>query len=317
MVSRRGFFAGALAVGAASTFASECGRGVRTPAAGCGRQKGALNLSLQWWTIPGKEIAAKLDYLESHGYAGVEIPADNAWIRENIASLGKALAGRTLRLGPACGWSDLAMASREKRDAEVARLGEIIDAIGPLKSAGLIVCPARDKPELSAPDLRRDFVENTGRRLAARAAKAGTKILLEPLRRNETPFLRQVPDGAKMAQEIGAGAQVMADIWHMAGEESDLYGAMLCARGWLGHVHIASLRNRRIPGLDGAADDYVEAFRGLQAIGYEGLVSLEGGFPKNAAGKWMKADEPEATVLLDKMCVFLREQWARAADFQG
>ena len=40
-------------------------------------------------------------------------------------------------------------------------------------------------------------------------------IVLDPLRRNETPFLRQVADGARMAADIGPGATVMGDSWHM------------------------------------------------------------------------------------------------------
>ena len=51
-------------------------------------------------------------------------------------------------------------------------------------------------------ELREDFVTNTGKRLAEKAAKCGTSIVLEPLQRKETPFLRQVSDAAKMAQAI-------------------------------------------------------------------------------------------------------------------
>jgi sugar phosphate isomerase/epimerase len=284
--------------------------------AACNKAK--LNLALQWWRIPGKgDINSKLDYLESHGYQGVEIPANIDWLHKNASKLADSLKNRKLILGPACGGSDLSMADPEKRNREVARLCEIIEAIGAIGSSGLIVCPARGRPELSAKDLRNDFVTNTGKRLAECAVKNKTVIMLEPLRRNETPFLRQVPDGAKMAQEIGPGATVMADFWHMAGEESDMMGAMLCARGILSHVHIASLRNRRVPGTDGDADNYVDGFRGMKMLGYNGLVSFEGGLPpkgKDAKGKliWLNNNDPQTSELLDAMCRLLREQWANA-----
>ena len=112
------------------------------------REKARLNLALQWRRIPGGDgdVNAKLDYLEAHGYQGVEIPSDINWLRNNASKLADALKSRKLKLGPACGPSDLSMADSGKRDKEVARLCEILDVIGGIGSAGLIVCPARGRP---------------------------------------------------------------------------------------------------------------------------------------------------------------------------
>jgi hydroxypyruvate isomerase len=156
-------------------------------------------------------------------------------------------------------------------------------------------------------DLRRDFVENTGKRMAEHALKHGTSIVLEPLRRGETPFLRQVLDGAVIARDInsqigGVGATVMGDFWHMEQEEFEFFGPFAGAGPLLTHVHIASLRKRQIPGCDGDADNYVAGFKGLKLIGYQGAVSLEGGVPKDA----------NKEELLKNMQRLLREQWAMA-----
>ncbi len=69
--------------------------------------------------------------------------------------------------------------------------------------------------------------------------------MLEPLRRNETPFLRQVADGARMAADIGPGATVMGDFWHMGLEETSFMGAFICAGKLLSHVHIAGLKQAK------------------------------------------------------------------------
>ncbi|MDR2850155.1 MAG: sugar phosphate isomerase/epimerase [Verrucomicrobiota bacterium] len=264
-----------------------------------------LNLSLQWGTIPGNEIKQKLDYLEAHGYQAFETPTGD-WLLKNGEALKEAVAGRKLFVATACGGSNFAYAEKEKRDAEVANFLPQLEVLGAVKSVGLIVCPARGKLDepgwLSGKDLRKDFVENTGKRLAEHAAKHGTSIVLEPLRRGETPFLRQVADGAAMARDIGPGATVMGDFWHMAQEETSFLGAFISAGKLLAHVHIASLKGRKVPGVDGDADNYVDGFKGLKLIGYRGAVSLEGGFPKDS----------DKEQLLANMQRLLKEQWELA-----
>ena len=265
-----------------------------------------LHLCLQYWNIPAPDdINARLDYLEANGYEAVEF-ATGDWLLSNADAFAKALEGRSLAVATACGFSDFSYADAAKRDAEVEKFLPQIDILGGLHSAGLIVCPARAKPELPFPELRRDFVENTGRRLAERAAAAGTAIVLEPLRREETPFLRQVADAAMMAQDIGPGATAMGDFWHMAREETSDYGAFCSAGPLLRHVHIASLLTRRVPGCDGAADDYVDGFRALKRLGYPGAVSFEGGFPEGCDS------DADRHALLVRMSALLREQWAMA-----
>ena len=281
-----------------------------------------LNLCLQWGMIPGGEIKQKLDFLEQNGYQAVETPSGD-WLLKEGEKLAKEMEGRKLFVATACGPSQFDYIEQEKRDAEVAKFLPQLEVLGMLKSPGLIVCPARgmgdrkieatgeviksDRLWLNMRDLRRDFVENTGKRLAEHALKHGTSIVLEPLRRGETPFLRQVLDGAVMARDInaqigGTGATVMADFWHMALEEYEFFGPIAGAGKLLTHVHIASLKGRKIPGVDGDADNYVAGFKGLKLIGYQGAVSLEGGVPKDG----------DKEQLLAAMQQLLKAQWEQA-----
>jgi sugar phosphate isomerase/epimerase len=274
-----------------------------------------LNLCLQWGGIPGGEMKEKLDFLEANGFGAVEIPSDD-WPIKNGEALVEAMKGRKLFIATACGPSDFSYAEPEKREAEVRKFLPIIEALGKMQSVGLILCPARSKlsepGRLSGKELRKDFVENTGKRLAQHAAKHGTSIVLEPLRRNETPFLRQVADGARMAADIGPGANVMGDFWHMALEETSFMGAFICAGKLLAHVHIAGLKERIIPGVHREADNYVDGFKGLKLIGYRGAVSFEGGWPRNPAAPKKDLPQEEKTKLILNMVKFLREQWAMA-----
>ena len=274
-----------------------------------------LNLCLQWGAIPGGEIPQKLDFLEANGFAAVEIPSGD-WPAKNCDAMIEAMKGRKLFIATACGPSDFSYAEPEKREAEVQKFLPVIEALGKMKSVGLIICPARGKLSepgwLSAKELRKDFVENTGKLLAEHAFKHGTSIVLEPLRRNETPFLRQVADGARMAADIGPGATVMGDFWHMGLEETSFLGAFLCAGKLLTHVHIAGLKERIIPGVHPDADNYVDGFKGLKLIGYRGAVSFEGGWPKNPAAPKKGIPQEEKIRLMLNMVKMLREQWAMA-----
>lgn len=312
--NRRTFLCSGLAASLAGTVrSSECRSGA------CMAPTSAkLNLCLQWGSIPvADDMNAKLDYLERNGYSAVEIPTGKKgeWVLEKGEAFAKAMKGRRLTCATACGPSRFDYADPKANDAEVAKFMPVLEVLGSIGSVGLIICPARAKPEVGLKELREDFVTNTGRRLAEKAAKCGTAILLEPLQRKETPFLRQVSDGAKMAQEIGPGCKVMADFWHMTWEEANDRAAMLSAGPLLAHVHIASRRNRKIPGSDGAADDYRLGFQGLKEIGYKGAVSLEAGWVpkgKDAKGRPILPDLAERHQILVKMCAFLREQWEEA-----
>jgi sugar phosphate isomerase/epimerase len=269
-----------------------------------------LNLCLQWGGIPGAEIPEKLDFLEANGFGAVEIPSGD-WPAKNVEAMNKAMTGRKLFVATACGPSDFSYAEPEKREAEVQKFLPVIEALGAMKSVGLILCPARGKVPMGFKELREDFVTNTGKRLAEHAAKHGTSIVLEPLRRNETPFLRQVADGARMAADIGPGATVMGDFWHMQLEETSFMGAFICAGKLLSHVHIAGLKERIIPGVH-PEDVYVDGFKGLKLLGYRGAVSFEGGWPKNPADPKKGIPQEEKTKLILNMVKLLREQWAMA-----
>ena len=327
-MNRRDFIAGGLAASVAGTvLAADCcaGGSCCAPAGALAKpnikppkRPAQLNLCLQWGAIPvADDFNAKLDYLEQNGYAAVEIPTGKTgeWVLEKGLDFGKAMNGRKLFCATACGPSRFDYADKAKNDAEVAKFLPVLEILGQIKSVGLIICPARSKPEVGLTELREDFVTNTGRRLAEKAAACGTKIVLEPLQRKETPFLRQVADGAKMAQELGAGASVMGDFWHMSKEEPNFFGPFLSAGDLLTHVHIASLGNRKIPGSDGALDNYVEGFTALKMLGYRGAVSMEAGWVakgKDAKGKPIFPDNVEKHQILTRMCAMLREQWAMA-----
>jgi sugar phosphate isomerase/epimerase len=92
----------------------------------------------------------------------------------------------------------------------------------------------------------------------------------------------------------------MGDFWHMSEETSDYAALMAAGSEYLQHVHIASRGNRKMPGEDGAVDNYVDGFRALKEMNYPYYVSFECG----TNGK-REETVPAAVELL-------RAQWKKA-----
>jgi len=127
-------------------------------------------------------------------------------------------------------------------------------------------------------------------------------VILEPLNRGEAFYLRLVADAASICRDINnPGVRCLGDFWHMTREETSDLGAFISAGEYLQHVHIASRKRRLIPGEDGEADNYVDGFKGLKAIGYNKYVSFECG---------SKADDRNASATA--AVELLRKQWEEA-----
>jgi len=98
----------------------------------------------------------------------------------------------------------------------------------------------------------------------------------------------------------------MGDFWHMTWEEASDMGAFISAgKKYLQHVHVASRKNRWMPGLDGDADNYIDGFKGLKMIGYDKYLSFECGMPRD------RADLDRGTVVTAAV-ELLRQQWEQA-----
>ncbi|MEN9362359.1 MAG: hypothetical protein RL095_3894 [Verrucomicrobiota bacterium] len=187
----------------------------------------------------------------------------------------------------------------------------LLEGAGEIGSAGVIYVPAfhgqAALPDIEARKLltgftrwdRKDEGKSLLHSLGDFAKQHKTRLLLEPLNRDETYFVRTVAEGASICRDVdNEGCALMADLWHMTWEETSDYGAILSGARWLHHVHIASRRQRALPGSDGDADDYTQGFKALKQIGYQGAVSLECRGGDEASTK--------AAIAL------IRKQWAEA-----
>jgi sugar phosphate isomerase/epimerase len=261
-----------------------------------------LNISLQEGIAIGKSLDEKLDYMEKLGVTGLELGGGN--LAKRVDEIKKALSNRKIKVSAICagfgGWL-LADDPAEKQKC-IDSTREILAAAGELGSVGMILVPAFNSQH-SYPHTQetRDRLVADLKELGAYAHEHKTSIILEPLNRGEAFYLRQVADAASICRDADSpGVFCMGDFWHMTREETSDRGAFISAGKYLKHVHIASRKRRIMPGEDGEADNYIDGFKGLKELGYEGYISFECGTKGN------KEETLPAAVKL------IREQWKKA-----
>ena len=258
--------------------------------------KAVLKICSQEGRIPGKSLRDKVLRLQDWGGVGMEFGGGFAGRRKDIV---KALKGTKVGVAAICaGYFPLIDPDKEKREQGVKRLKELCGPAGEIGSPGIIFVPAfNNHPMLPHKESRKVLIEHL-KDVGKTAAKAGTRIILEPLNRGEAYFLRQLADAASICRDVNSpGIALMGDFYHMAKEETSDCGAFLSAGKYLHHIHLAS-RTRVLPGQDDRS--FVDGFRGLKMIGYQDYCSLECG----VKGK------PETEI--PKSFRFLEKQWALA-----
>ncbi len=289
-------------------------------AGSCCKPKGnaVLKLSCQERIMPGRSLKEKLDHYEELGYVGIE--PHGGGLPRRVDEFKKALEGRKVKMSAICGGFQGCLLDKDKaeRDKAVRSIKELLTAAGQLGSTGVIVVPAFNRAKTPPHKECRKLLTGFDRwdmrkehdpkpllvELAEHAAQAGTRVLLEPLNRQECYFMRTLADASSMCKDVNSpGLGVLGDFWHMTWEETSDLGAFITAGDYLHHVHMASRRRRRIPTMDGEADNYLEGFKGLKWIGYQDYISLECGGPK---------DPGERKKVLADCVKLLTDQWAKA-----
>lgn len=142
-------------------------------------------------------------------------------------------------------------------------------------------------------------------------ARAGVRVVIEPLNRRESNVFTSVAESDRFTQARNlAGIGVLADLYHISVEDEGFAGTF-AANGRLGHVHIADA-DRSPPG-EGAETDYAGFFRTLQAMGYTGTVSVEARWGRTVRDDLIDAEGEDRASEYHRALVFAREQWEAAA----
>lgn len=126
-------------------------------------------------------------------------------------------------------------------------------------------------------DIDRDqalsFLRDSLNELGDHASSHNVKLFYEPLNRYETNLLRTVEEGVNFVETLQTDAvELLADLFHMNIEESDLAAALRAGGRHIGHIHFVD-SNRQAAGRGHM--EYAPIMKALSDIGYEGYLCAE------------------------------------------
>ena len=305
-MNRRDFFVvgAALGVGVSVLPALGAQTFVETDKRDCAK----LRISSQTGPAPGNSLEEKLEKMKLYGCEAVEYGGEcvgkGKEYRQKAENAG-------LNVSVICWGShngDLCSEDVQKRQPGIDALKKALETAGEMGAQGVIYVPAfNGQTKLTNQEIRAlllDFMPD----LAKFAYDCKTNIILEPLCRMEAYFLRQVADGASIARDVlklagvESGIGVMGDFYHMDTEETSQMGAFISGGSYLRHVHLAGgVENprRTFPGENNMT--FVDGFRGLKYIGYQGYCSFECGCANS-----------DREAAFKQTISFLRSQWDEA-----
>lgn len=257
-----------------------------------------LRIASQEGRVPGKDLPERLAKMEKWDIDGLEVGGRG--LETRVTEIKAALANSKIKMSAICAGFEGALMSDDAavRQKCVDSMKVILTAAGEIGSTGLIYVPAfNGQTKLNHIEGRKILLDQLPE-LCEFAQKAGTRMLLEPLNRGETWYVRLVADAAAISRDVKhPAACVMGDFYHMYIEETSDTGAFISGGDMLHHVHLASIK-RNLPGQD--ERDYTNGFKGLKMIGYRDFCSFECGC----------IGDPE--VEIPKSVKFLRAQWRKA-----
>ena len=266
------------------------------------RAKAKQRFCSQLGIIPGDSDEAKLKKMKEWGFDAVELGG----VGNNVDDWKKKVEDAGLKVSTFCWGSrngDLCSDVVEKRQPGIDDLKRQLEGNAKLDGTGVIYVPAfNGQTKLSNQEIHKLLLEFMPD-VAKFAVECGTKVVFEPLSRQEAFFLRQVSDGARLARDINKkagcdGIAVMGDFYHMYNEEADDMGAFISGGNLVYHVHLANGPRRTMPGQQ--PHSFVQGFRGLKYIGYDKFMSFECGV------------EGDREVEIPKCLDFLRSEWEKA-----
>lgn len=247
-----------------------------------------MKLAVQEGMLPATSIAEKACQAVEYGYDALEVSF--LGFPERLPEVRAAARNSGLAISTICGSGrhDILTLDAQERQSRIAEIKRLLECAGELDAVGLIIVPIRTpqrfpdlSPFRSERELEEELTVSILSELAPYAVQCGTKLLLEPLIRYETPFIRRLDEAMAVCERVSSpGLALMADFFHMNTEEADIPAAIRDAGRWLRHVHLAD-SNRLLPGM--GHTDFVAGFRALMDVNFEDYMSLECGIlgPRN------------------------------------
>ena len=239
-----------------------------------------MKLSSQEKMVPGAELGEKLDNLAAYGYEGIEFGGNSLGERQD--EIVKATENHPVKASTICaGYPGCLLDSDpEQRELAIAGIRSLLKVGAAIGAVGLIMVPVFGAPRISdlspyktTTELETELLVEILKDLGGYAEEVGSIVLLEPLNRYETHFIRSLNDGVEICKRVGSpNVAIMADFFHMSLEERNIPESIEAAGEYIRHVHLAD-STRELPGY--GHTDFAAGFAALKRIGYRGYMALE------------------------------------------
>jgi hydroxypyruvate isomerase len=238
--------------------------------------KFAANLSLMFNEVP---FLDRFERAAKAGFKAVEFQFPYDWpVREIAARLQGAGLKAVLHNFPAGEWGrgDRGLACLPHRVEEFR--ASVPQAIEYALTLGVdrLHCLSGIEPEDQLPTVIFNTLLNNLRWAAAECAKAGLKVLIEPINRFDMPgyFLGDTKRAVYVMDAVGADNLLLQyDLYHAQRSEGELAATMERLLPRIGHMQIADNPGRHEPGT--GEINYPFLLQRMDALGYEGWVGCE------------------------------------------
>ncbi len=213
------------------------------------------------------------------GYDGIEIfaPGPDVVDRQELAQLCEQHGLLVAAVGTGAGMVKHGLNLTDANDDKRLRAKEFIRSMidfGADFSAPAIIgsMQGRWSPEVPR-DRALSYLAESLNELGAYAAQRGVQLLYEPLNRYETNLLKTLGEGVQFLATLAtANVKLLADLFHMNIEESDLAAAIRQGAGNIGHIHFVD-SNRQAAGRGHL--DFAPIADAIQQCGFSGYMSAE------------------------------------------
>ncbi len=247
-----------------------------------------MKLACQEGMAPGESLKEKLDNLAQYGYEGIEFGGSGLEERQDeilAATENSIIKPSTICAGyGGCLLTD----NEEERGKAVSDIKKLLTTGANIGVVGLIVVPIFGGAQLQAQggksveQVEEEMLVKLLKKIGEHAVKVGCNVLLEPLNRYETHFIKRLEQGVNICEQVDCpNVLIMGDFFHMSIEEADIAQSIRDAGDWLVHIHLAD-SNRVLPGY--GHTDFQAGFAALKGIGFDKYMALECGVPGDDKG---------------------------------
>jgi sugar phosphate isomerase/epimerase len=215
------------------------------------------------------------------GYDAVEVfpPAPDAIDPSDLSRLLDDHGLKLAAVGTGAGWVvrrlTLTHPDTGRRADAIRFIRAIVDLGGPLGASAIIGSMQGRWGGDDGVDREtaRGYLTDALEALGDHSSQYGVPLIYEPLNRYETNLVNTVADGVSLLESLTTrNVVLLADLFHMNIEESDIAAALRSGGRHIGHVHFVD-SNRRPAGCGHI--DYRPIAEALRAIGYDRYASAE------------------------------------------